>query len=393
MALSAPLPLSASAQARTSAGSTASISWPLLVGAAATSSIVFGIYWDISWHMTIGRDTFWTPAHLAIQFGALLAAVSCGYLVLHTTFAADGAARESSVRVWGLRGPFGAFLAAWGGATMMISAPFDNWWHDSFGLDVQIVSPPHMVLATGIFFVGIGTLVLMAGPKNRAEGAAKLGLERLFLYIASVLLTLYMVLIIEFTDFADMHNGGFYRVVCYGTPLMLAAIARGSGLRWAATKAAIFYFLVCAAAEWIFPLFPAHAKLGPVYTNVTHMVPLQFPLLMFVPALAVDWIVERMKGRNKLLIALAVGSAFLAVTVAVHWPFARFMISPLARNWVFGRDYFAYMQAPSTYHFSYEFSHEQPLVFWRDMEIAWIGAFVSSAIGLQCGDWLRKLKR
>jgi hypothetical protein len=39
----------------------------LLVGAAAITSIVFGLYWDISWHMTIGRDTFWTPAHLAIQ--------------------------------------------------------------------------------------------------------------------------------------------------------------------------------------------------------------------------------------------------------------------------------------------------------------------------------------
>src|SRR5215471_8509498 len=362
MAQSTAIPLGASAQAQTS---TASVPWPLLVGAAAITSIVFGLYWDISWHMTIGRDTFWTPAHLAIQFGAVLAALSCGYLILHTTFTADPGAREASIRVWGLRGPFGAFLAAWGGATMMISAPFDNWWHDSFGLDVQIVSPPHMVLATGIFFVGIGTLVLMAGPKNRAEGAAKMKLERLFLYIGSVLLTLYLILLIEYTAFADMHTGEFYKVVSYGTPLLLAAIARGSGLRWAATKASIFYFLVCAAGVWIFPLFPAHAKLGPVYTNVTHMVPLQFPLLMFVPALAVDWIVERMKDRNKFLTALAVGSAFLAALVAVHWPFARFMISPLARNWIFGRDYFPYMQAPSTYHFSHEFSHEQPFVFWQ----------------------------
>src|SRR5215472_13436004 len=358
MALSAPLPLPASAQARTSTRSTAAISWPLLVGAAATSSIVFGLYWDISWHMTIGRDTFWTPAHLAIQFGALLAAVSCGYLVLHTTFAGNSAERDASIRVWGLRGPFGAFLAAWGGATMMISAPFDNWWHDSFGLDVQIVSPPHMVLATGIFFVGIGTLVLMAGPKNRAEGIAKVRLERLFLYIASVLLTLYLILLIEFTGFGDMHAGEFYKVVSYGTPLILVAIARGSGLRWAATKAAIFYFLICAAGVWIFPLFPAHAKLGPVYTNVTHMVPLQFPLLMFAPALAIDWLVEHRKDWNILLLAFVVGTAFLVVTIAVHWPYGRFMISPLAKNWVFGTTYFPYMQAPSTYHYSYEFFRE-----------------------------------
>src|SRR5260370_910198 len=299
MAHSTALPISASSPAQPS---TASPPWPLFVGAAATTSIVFGLYWDISWHMTIGRDTFWTPAHLAIQFGALLAALSCGYLVLNTTFGSDASAREASVRVWGLPGPFGAFLAAWGGATMMISAPFDNWWHDSFGLDVQIVSPPHMVLATGIFFVGIGTLVLMAGPKNRAEGIAKVRLERLFLYIGSVLLTLYLILLIEFTGFGDMHSGEFYKVVGYGTPV-------------------------------------------------------------------------------------------LVVTIAVHWPYARFMISPLAQNWVFGTTYFPYMQAPSTYHYSYEFLTEPAKVVWEGLGIAWIAAVISAAIGLQCGDWLRKLKR
>ena len=25
-----------------------------------------GVLWDISWHSTIGRDTFWTPAHIII---------------------------------------------------------------------------------------------------------------------------------------------------------------------------------------------------------------------------------------------------------------------------------------------------------------------------------------
>jgi hypothetical protein len=215
----------------------------------------------------------------------------------------------------------------------------------------------------------------------------------LFLYIASVLLTLYLILLIEFTDFANMHSGAFYRVVSYGTPMMLAAIARGSGLRWAATKAAIFYFLFCAAGVWIFPLFPAHAKLGPVYTNVTHMVPLQFPLLMFAPALAIDWLVERMKDQNRFFLAFALGTAFLAVMIAAHWPYAHFMISPLARNAVFGTNYFPYMEAPSTYHYSYEFFREPAIVFWEGMGIAWIAAVVSAGVGLQCGDWLRRLKR
>ena len=35
-----------------------------------------GIIWDISWHMSIGRDTFWTPAHLLIQAGGLIAGLT-----------------------------------------------------------------------------------------------------------------------------------------------------------------------------------------------------------------------------------------------------------------------------------------------------------------------------
>ena len=49
--------------------------------------------------------------------------------------------RAASVKVLGLRAPLGVFLAAWGGVAMLTSAPFDNWWHNAYGLDVKIVSP------------------------------------------------------------------------------------------------------------------------------------------------------------------------------------------------------------------------------------------------------------
>ena len=37
--------------------------WQLAAVVFASTSIIVGLIWDISWHMTIGRDTFWTPAH------------------------------------------------------------------------------------------------------------------------------------------------------------------------------------------------------------------------------------------------------------------------------------------------------------------------------------------
>ena len=50
----------------------ATLPWFCYAVVAGATSIVFGILWDISWHRTIGRDTFWTPAHLAIYLGGLV---------------------------------------------------------------------------------------------------------------------------------------------------------------------------------------------------------------------------------------------------------------------------------------------------------------------------------
>src|SRR6202042_2827165 len=57
--------------------------WSLL---GAVVSVVIGGYWDISWHISIGRDTFWTPAHMMIYLAGVLAGVASGYAILSTTF-------------------------------------------------------------------------------------------------------------------------------------------------------------------------------------------------------------------------------------------------------------------------------------------------------------------
>ena len=115
--------------------------------------IVIGILWDISWHRTIGRDTFWTPAHMAIYLGGLLGGLTCGWLVIKTTFFATPAEQAGAVKLWGFRGPLGAWVTIWGSLAMLSSAPFDNWWHDAYGVDVKILSPPHTVLALGMWAV------------------------------------------------------------------------------------------------------------------------------------------------------------------------------------------------------------------------------------------------
>src|SRR5918911_4254738 len=154
------------------------IPWYLWCAALAVTSAYIGGYWDISWHRSIGRDSFWTAPHMAIYACGVLAGVASAYLILTTTFSSNASLRDASVRIWGLWGPLGAFICAWGGFAMLASAPFDDWWHNAYGLDVRIISPPHMVLAAGFFGIELGTVLLLLAFMNRAAGALRASLRR-----------------------------------------------------------------------------------------------------------------------------------------------------------------------------------------------------------------------
>jgi hypothetical protein len=370
--------------------------WYVWSSAVAVTSTTVGLYWDISWHIGIGRDTFWTPAHLAIQFGAVLTGLSCAYLILQTTLAGRAASWQNSVAIWGLHGPLGAFIAAWGGFCMLTSAPFDNWWHNSFGLDVMILSPPHVVLLIGIFVMGLGGLVLTTSQLNLSIGDTREKLNRVLLYSGSLLLSLLFMLGLEYIgDQTLMHSAIYYRVLGIIAPVVLVGIARASASRWAATTVATIYTGLWLAGNWIFPLFPAQAKLGPVYTPITHMVPLGFPVLVLPGAIVLDFVLARFPGRGETWKAAVGGVSFLAVTLTVNWPFAYFMMSHYARNWIFAMNEFGYDMPPSQYHLAwtlraYERTRAQ---FWIGMLIAFVATVVCVRIGMLWGDWMRRVRR
>ena len=297
-----------------------------------------GVIWDISWHRTIGRDTFWTPAHMAIYLGGVLAGTSCGWLVLRTTFAGTPESRAGTVTFWGFRGPLGAWVAIWGSFAMIASAPFDNWWHNAYGLDVQVLSPPHVLLALGFTGIQLGALFLALAHQNN-EGdrpAFRWG----YAYAAGLLVANASIMGFEYIAFPnDMHRALFYQVSAAAFPILLVATARASRLNWPATTAAAVYMAVTAMMIWILPLFPATARLAPIYRNVTNMVPpLPFPILLVLPALAVDAILRKSgTGRARdWLAALAVGLTFVAVLLGVQWEVSQYLISPASENAFFG---------------------------------------------------------
>ncbi|MFN7998129.1 MAG: hypothetical protein U0Q18_31195 [Bryobacteraceae bacterium] len=370
------------------------VPWYVWCSVFAVTSAMVGGQWDISWHRSIGRDTFWTPAHIAIYLCGVLAGISCGYLILATTFNKNSPLRETAVSMWGFRGPLGAFMAAWGGVAMLTSAPFDDWWHSAYGLDVKIISPPHVLLIAGILTVEVGTLVLILGMMNRARGALRSRLNALYLYMGGMILIVLMTLVMEYSSRVLMHWGLFYRIMAMVIPIVLTGVAYASEKRWAATTVAAVYMIFWAGMGWILQLFPAEPKLGPVYNKVTHFVPADFPMLLVIPALVLDIFWARTRNWNRWKLAGASGLLFLGVFMAVQWNFAEFLQSPLARNWFFHTHLHDYAARPEWSNVRNVFAKpELPSVFWREMGMAALAAILTTRIGLAWGEWMQRVRR
>jgi hypothetical protein len=336
---------------------------------------------------------------MAIYACGVLAGICCGYLILTTTFRKPPQLVASSVGVLGFRGPLGAFLAAWGGIAMLTSAPFDNWWHNAYGLDVKIVSPPHTVLMIGIWAVCIGSLFLIVAAMNRAAGnpaqAAQFRqLQSLMLYISGLMLVLSMFFRMEYTWDIYLHSASAYVAVALGTPLYFAAIHVCSRNRWAATWMTIIYTVFLIALILILPLFPAEPKLGPVYQHVTQFIPPKFPLLLIVPALAVDLLLAKAEHWKPWLLALVAGPVFVLSFVAVQWPFASFLMSPHAANRFFGTAYVDYMMPSWAEDVRRQFLNpEHGAELWKGLAMAMLYAAISAWLGLALGRWMKRIQR
>jgi hypothetical protein len=386
----------AAAQSRADA-----IPWYAWTSVLASLSMTTGLYWDISWHMTIGRDTFWTPAHLLIQFGAVLGGLAAAILIFRTTFGRNREAKESSVRILGFWGPLGAFLSAWGAAAMLISAPFDNWWHNNYGLDVKILSPPHELLGVGIESINFGGIILMVGLLNRAQGVLRRHLQLMMLTVGGLVLANSMIGRLELTDRAMMHRAAMYLALAIGPPFVLETVARATRLRWARTGAAAIYTFLFALGVWIMPQFSAEPKLAPVYQHITHMVPLAFPILILAPAFALDLLWQKLNAvqptpgfGEKWLQATVAGMVYVPALIAAQWPFAVFLMSPASRNWVFGTLDQPYMVPPDWYGARNLFL---PFEGWAHfgIRLAWavFSATLCTRLGIMFGNWMRKVQR
>jgi hypothetical protein len=386
------------------------MSWVSRTVMLGATCIVVGILWDISWHRTVGRDTFWTPAHIAIQLGGLIGGITAGWLVVRTSFFGTPQARAGAVKLWGFYGPLGAWVTIWGCLAMLTSAPFDNWWHDAYGLDVKIISPPHAVLALGMWSVVGGCLLLVLREQNNsshlsvstAHGKTERERDRwFFIYGAGVLLAMASVFLTEMSFPNDQHGAKFLEWSAATYPLYLVGMSRASKFRFGATLVAAVYMLIGAVMAWTLPLFEGHPKLGPIYNPVDRFVPLPFPCLLVVPAFAIDLIRNGIgHGRGWLRDSLTVvicAAAFVALFAVTQWHFSEFLLSARAHNWFFASDrHWGYMETPGGWQnefWSATNPRQHPPIVAATYGYALICALVASTLGLALGNWMAKVRR
>jgi hypothetical protein len=317
---------------------------------------------------------------------------------MRITFAGRDDERAGTVRFWGFRAPFGAWVCIWGTFAMLTSAPFDDWWHNTYGLDVKILSPPHALLAAGIGAIQYGAMLMILGWQNRGAGDRH-RLGQLFLLAAGLLLINAATLSTEYTQRWDMHRGLFWMVTCGVFPYVLVGTARASITRWPATATALIYMSLTLVMLILLPLFPARPLLGPIYVQLDRFMPPDFPLLLIAPAIVIDIVMRRFgaaqpgprPSRRDWLLAAVLGSVFLAVFLAVQWPFADFLMTRWARNWFFVSHRMDYGVPPANQARWYRINPSDNLA--RGLPIAWLLAIVSARGGLRWGSWMSRVQR
>jgi hypothetical protein len=276
---------------------------------------------------------------------------------------------------------------------MIVSGPFDDWWHNTYGLDVEILSPPHTVLAAGIIAIQIGAMLMVVSRQNNSGADSRLA-QLLFLYAGGVVILALATVATEYLAFPnDQRSAGFYLVSAGIFPVFLVGTSRASLSRWGATGAAAVYMTVTLLMMWILQLFSAEPLLGPIMRPIENMIPPAFPLLLVVPALAVDVLMRRLPEQASRLspwiLSGAIGVAFVAALLAVQWYFSAFLLGEGGRNFLFGADQWDYNSSPGPWQYEYWESTVQA------SQLLWAGliAFASARTGLWWGGWMSRVRR
>jgi hypothetical protein len=144
-------------------------SLPVFLATGSLLTALFGMYWDISLHIDVGRDSgpLANPAHYFILAG-LFGIFSAGFLAMVLASSRPSGSAIEITESW--HAPLGGVLLCACGAFSLLGFPLDDMWHRLFGQDVTLWGPTHLMLIGGAAMTLVGMAVLLTeGVRARAS--------------------------------------------------------------------------------------------------------------------------------------------------------------------------------------------------------------------------------
>lgn len=268
-----------------------------LSGLWSLGTAAVGLYWDVGWHIDLGRDKeLFTPPHTMIVIGLAGIIYSACIAVLFATL--DDA--PVGIRLLDMRIPYSALPMAALGVGALIGFPLDALWHQAYGIDVTLWSPTHLIMVGGGGLATIPTWLMLV--EGRPAGRTTL------LGRGIAALTLGAILV-GLSCFEGEFDFGVPQFQVIYLPVLIAAVAgfslvvaRAALGPWGAIKAVVAYLIVRGTVAIIVSV-PLH-----------HTFP-RFPLYL-ASAVVVEAVAAWLGTGNRLRYALACGVAIATLGIA-----------------------------------------------------------------------------
>ncbi|WP_283137008.1 hypothetical protein [Rhizohabitans arisaemae] len=292
----------------------------VLLGAMLSFS---GLSWDVQWHIDVGPDTFFTLPHLVLYAGSALAGLASLAVVLATTAArradrpVDEAVGGRAVPVFGrlFSAPVGYLVSGTGAASFLLYGLVDLWWHELYGFDAVIASPPHIGLILSVALTMVGALMVFAAASAHRWGRS--GVLGAF----TVLLGFTMVATNNLAEFAV----GPIDPAVLGTTFLVVAVAFTAVGFLDNLRLALLFAVVFAATQavlWWFSPWAAHAYAAQVglplrdYIDGPPYLPANMPMILIAVVALVHVATGRARraGNRPRWVAAVVGGSAGALT-------------------------------------------------------------------------------
>ncbi|HEV7187148.1 MAG TPA: hypothetical protein VGN28_04580 [Blastococcus sp.] len=261
------------------------VALPTVLTTASLLCALFGMLWDISLHIDVGRDPgpLANPAHYFILFGLFGVFAGGIFACAMPLGEKPGPAAVHFIKGWDV--PVGGLLLTGAGFYALLGFPLDDIWHRLFGQDVTLWGPTHLMLITGAGLSIIGLLILEQeghGGLSSDDGDRKVGQLTRFVRQASAMGGLLLGLSV-FQGEYDFDVEQFRLVL---SPFMIAGAA---GLALVAARLFIGRGGALAATAFFLVVRGVIALLvGPILGQVTPTFPLYLGSAILVELLALS---------------------------------------------------------------------------------------------------------